>query len=70
MLTLFDDPREIHAFIIGLGEVLAPWSPRLTPSAQTDFDTGDEYHYYQAGRGTATIVIVAIVATLVKLFLR
>jgi hypothetical protein len=67
---MFDDPNEIHAFIIGLGEVLAPWSPRIAPSAQTDFATGDEYAYYQAGRGTAAIVIVAIAATLAKLFLR
>jgi len=70
MSTLFDDYRERHAFIVGLGEVLAPWPARLTPSAQTDFDIGGEYHYYQAGRGTAVIVFVAIAATLAKLFLR
>jgi len=42
--------EELHAFLIGLFEVLCPWKPRYPMTDQAEFKPDREYHYYLAGR--------------------
>jgi len=64
-----DTPEEVHAFVIGLCEILAPWPPRIrTPSPSKGEGKGEgdnpdsvvrkEYHYYSFGRASGFITLM------------
>ena len=66
---LFSEPNEVHAFIIGLSEVVCPWAPRFRvkqdkppePTRDCPFKyIFDEYHYYVGGRAMGVLAWVGI----------
>ena len=59
-MTLFDDPRERHAFVVGFGETACPWPSHIQPSSVADYEIGDEYWYYQAGRAAGVAYLLGI----------
>lgn len=60
-----DEPEELHAFIIGLCEVICPWPAffKGMPSIEC-VDLRIEYHYYMLGRAMgvyAWLVLACII---------
>lgn len=48
-----DEPEELHAFVIGLCEIICPWPPYRTAMSEARAkEIQDEYHYYVLGRAT------------------
>jgi len=65
--TLFDTYDERHAFIIGFGEILPPWPPRVKINPALKSILIPEYHYYMAGRTCGFIAILGILKLAKKL---
>jgi len=59
--------EEVHAFAIGLFEVLCPWKPRHELLMNNNSYLQKEYHYYLAGRAFGTPSLVLIIIGLLKL---
>jgi len=56
-----DDPEEVHAFTIGLCEVLAFFLPRaFRPGRDLKAILSTEYHYYMLGRGVGVFLLLFI----------
>jgi len=64
--TLFDDPEEGHAFLIGLFEVLCPWPPRTWLSGLSLEKLLGEYHYYMGGRALGFVALLFLLLGIVK----
>jgi hypothetical protein len=73
--SFLDTDEELHAFVIGLFEILCPWPPQFNPSSLTGKGKGEsdnpteatskEYHYYLFGRGMGVIAWI-IIAKLIQ----
>lgn len=58
---------ELHAFAIGLAEIICPWPPRhRTMSRQLQRELNREHHYYVLGR-IAAVIFWIFTACLIKL---
>lgn len=58
---------EVHALVIGIGEILPPWKPLFTKlSKQGLKDLRNEYHYYMLGRITGFAVLISIIIVAIK----
>ena len=76
--TFMNTSAEQHAFVIGLFEVLCPWTPRVRitshPKRQGQPE-GDqpsntviqEYHYYLFGRGLGFVILPLALAGIARL---
>jgi len=65
---LFNEPVEVHLFIIGLCEVLCPWPARYSLGFFDKLKLNADYHYYVAGRATGLICWIFLVKLIVVLF--
>ena len=64
-------PEELHAFVIGLCEVLAPWRPSTDIGKCGDgpLETvRKEYHYYSFGRAMGAIAWLIIAKIIQEVF--
>jgi len=52
---------ELHAFLIGLFEVLCPWKPRYPMPLEYPSPLKGEYHYYLAGRALGFIALIWVI---------
>jgi len=60
---------ELHAFTLGLCEVLCPWPPRHpTMTRQLARELHREHHYYMLGRALAILAWVTICSVLTLIF--
>jgi len=60
--------EEIHAFVIGLWEIMNPLDPKYPMNKETaEFNTDREYHYYLGGRAAGFPLFCLEVFGLVKL---
>ena len=64
--TLLDTSDELHAFAIGLCEVLCPWPARC--HCEQSLKIQAEYHYYSAGRAIAVFVWLIIAKLIQEVF--
>lgn len=60
---------EIHAFLIGLFEVLCPFRPRAMLFDLVQAWLGQKYHYYLGGRALGFITVLGILVALAKIVL-
>lgn len=63
-----DTTAELHAFIQGASETLAPWPPRhpgMLPALYHEI--ANEHHYYMAGRALGFLLLLLAVVLLVAL---
>jgi len=59
--------EEVHAFALGLFEILCPWKPRHDLTDETEFKPFREYHYYLAGRAAGVPSLFLIIIVMLKL---
>lgn len=60
---------ELHALVIGWGEIVAPWPPRWRRISRSgSVDLAKEYHYYQLGRALGVFTWVLIIALVKSIF--
>ena len=64
--TLFSNPSEWHAFVIGFFEVLCPWKAYYKNNIPNPPCLKDEYHYYLAGRGIGFIALLFLLVLITK----
>lgn len=60
-------PDELHAFLIGFSETIAPWKPHYHTNVPPPKYLKTEYHYYAAGRAFGFITLLLILIALCKL---
>jgi len=71
-----DTPEELHAFVIGLCEILCPFPARFGPYWKLPEKEGDsaseaiakEYHYYSFGRIMGVIAWLIIAKIIQEVF--
>lgn len=64
-----NDPKELHALVIGLCEVVCPWPPRqITIDAELAKAIWTEYHYYMLGRALGLFTWLGIAYLVKELF--
>jgi len=65
-----DTTEELHAFVVGLCEVLAPWPPRChcDPERSEGEAISKEYPYYSFGRAMGVIAWLIIAKIIQAVF--
>jgi len=61
-------PDELHAFVIGLCEILAPWPARYWTFGARLKEIEDEHHYYMFGRAMGVIAWLIIAKIIQEVF--
>lgn len=67
--TSLPSPREGHALLIGLFEVLCPWRPCLPICSKSKRELRGEYHYYLGGRVAGFVALVLLLLGIAKFIL-